>query len=88
MLPVKKLAEGSVDIDGTSVLFRSLSRDEVVSLAQFGGDTSSAEVFMLSRACSITEDEATEWRKTVDAGTAGTLLAAIAKLSGLATGEA
>ena len=88
MLPVPILATGAVDIAGTEVAFRSLSRDEVVSLAKFGDDTSAAEVFMLSRACGITEDEARVWRTQVDAPTAGTLLSAIARISGLALGEA
>jgi hypothetical protein len=88
MLPVPALGTSSVDIDGTPVPFRSLSRDEVVSLSKYGDDTGAAEVFMLSRACDITESEAADWRTKVNAETAGTLLAAIAALSGIGRGEA
>ena len=88
MLPIKALPTDTVEIAGTKVSIVSLSRDEVVSLAQFGGDTSAAEVFMLSRACSITDEEAQEWRTKVDAETAGELLQAIGALSGLKSGEA
>jgi hypothetical protein len=88
MLPTPALDTDTVDIDGTPVPIRSLSRDEVVSLAKFGDDTSAAEVFMLSRACDITEAEAAEWRTKVNAQVAGTLLAAIAALSGISRGEA
>ena len=87
-LPVVALGTGSVDIAGTAVPIRSLSRDEVVALSGFGADTSAAEVFMLSRSCDITEDEAAAWRKEVDAETAGELLAAIGDLSGLRSGKA
>ena len=85
-LPVVPLDTGSVEVGGAEVPIRSLSRDEVVSLAKFGEDTSSAEVFMLARACGITEDEAREWRTAVNAETAGTLLGAIGRMSGLAVG--
>ena len=88
MLPVPLLATCSVAIAGTEVAFRSLSRDEVVTLAKFGDDTASAETFILSRACDIPEDEARDWRTKVSAETAGELLLAIARISGLETGEA
>ena len=87
-LPAVPLATATVEVGGADVDIRSLSRDEVTSLSKYGDDTASAETFMLSRACSITEDEAREWRKTVSAPTAGDLLAAIARISGLALGEA
>lgn len=87
-LPVPGLASGTVDIDGTAVPIRSLSRDEVVALSDLRDDTAAAEVLILSRGCSITEDEAREWRTKVDAATAGTLLAGIAALSGLDRGNA
>jgi hypothetical protein len=87
-LPVPGLASGTVEIDGTAVPIRSLSRDEVVALAALREDTAEAEVFILSRSCAITEDEAREWRTKVDAATAGDLLAEIAALSGLARGNA
>jgi hypothetical protein len=87
-LPVPGLASGTVEIDGTAVPIRSLSRDEVVALSALRDDTAAAEVLILSRACSITEDEAREWRTKVDAETAGLLLSEIAALSGLARGNA
>lgn len=87
-LPVPGLASGTVDIDGTAVPIRSLSRDEVVALSALREDTAAAEVLILSRACSITEDEARDWRMKVDAETAGLLLSEIAALSGLARGNA
>ena len=87
-LPVPGLASGSVEIDGIAVPIRSLSRDEVVALSALREDTGAAEVFILSRSCAITEDEARDWRTKVDAATAGELLSAIAVLSGLERGNA
>ena len=87
-LPVPGLAQGTVDIDGIAVPNRSLSRDEVVALSGLRDDTAAAEVLILSRACSITEDEAREWRTKVNAATAGLLLSEIAALSGLDRGNA
>lgn len=83
-LPVLALDRSTVDLGGSPVEFRSLSRSEVVALAGFASDTNAAEVFMLSRACGISEDEASVWRDSVSATAAGVLLSAIATLSGLA----
>jgi hypothetical protein len=88
MLPVSPLPESDVDVGGSSVHIRSLSRDEVVTLARYADDTSEAEVFILSRACDIPEDEARAWRTQVTAPVANVLLVAIGRLSGLASGEA
>jgi hypothetical protein len=86
-LPIKPLATSSIDIEGVAVPIRSLSRHEVVSLTDFDGRTSEAEVFMLSRSAGVSEEEAQEWRDKVDATTAGELLDAIAVLSGIKRGK-
>jgi hypothetical protein len=85
-LPAVPLDTGTVEVGGADVAIRSLSRTEVVSLAKFGDDTSSAEIFMLARATGVTEDEAREWLDKVSAETAGDLLGAIGRISGLAVG--
>lgn len=87
-LPVKPLATDTLALEGTDVDFRSLSRAEVVKLADMEEDTDAAEVFILSRSTGCTEAEAVTWRETTDAATVGTLLNAIAVLSGLRRGEA
>lgn len=88
MLPDVPLATAVETVGGAEVPIRSLSRDEVVRLARFGDETGEAEVFILSRACAVTEDEARRWRESVGVVTAGDLLTAIARISGLARGEA
>lgn len=87
MLPVVALATGSVDIDGTAVPIRSLSRDEVGVLATMAEDTAAAEAFTIAKGTGVTEAAAQEWRKSVSAKTATTLLTAIAVLSGLRAGR-
>jgi hypothetical protein len=70
-----------VDIDGTAVPIKSLSRDEVLKLSRLEPDE--AEVLMISSGASIPEEEAIAWRKAVTAEMAGDLLKAIAVLSGI-----
>jgi hypothetical protein len=82
-LPIRALATSSHEIEGVAIPIRSLSRNEVVSLAKFDGDASGAETFLVSRSTGVTEEEATDWLGKVDAKTAGLLLDAIAVLSGL-----
>jgi len=88
MLPVVPLATGSVEVGGADVPIRSLSRSEVVGLTKYGDDTTSAEVFMVAKSCGLSEDEARAWLDATDAATAGELLKAIARISGIASGEA
>ena len=82
-LPTVPLARSSIEIGGEAVEFRSLSRSEVIELGEMTGDAGTAEVYVLARACGITEAEAQAWRDEVDATTAGDLLAAIREVSGL-----
>jgi len=84
-LPTPPLATGTVAIDGTDVPIRSLSRDEVVRLADL--DTTAAEVLIIASGTGVPADEAEAWRKAVDATTARTLLDAIGVLSGLRSGK-
>lgn len=88
MLPSVPLGTGSVEIAGTDVPIRSLSRSEVVSLVTFADDTTAAEAFMVSKSCGLSADDARAWLDSVDASTAGELLKAIARISGIASGEA
>lgn len=80
-LPTPPLPTGTVDIDGTAVPIRSLSRDEVVRLSSL--DVAEAEVLLISSGTSVTPEEATAWRKTVSAPVAHELLERIALLSGI-----
>lgn len=87
VLPVVDLATGSVEIGGKPVPIRSLSRDDVSSLALLGSDTAAAESFLIAKGTGVTEDAAQAWRQSVDAKTAMTLITAISVLSGLRAGR-
>ena len=81
-LPSVPLATGSVEVGGSSVAIRSLSRTEVVSLGQLD-DLTAAEVLIVSKGTGVTEDEARAWLDSVSAETANALLRAIAVISGI-----
>ncbi|MEN2251242.1 hypothetical protein, partial [Enterococcus faecium] len=70
-LPVSPLATGSVDINGTPVPLRSLSRAEAIKLQTFRGRADEAEPFILSCATGVTVEEATAWLASVNLETGG-----------------
>lgn len=82
-LPDVPLPTGTVEIAGTAVPIKSLSRTAVVSLSDLDGDSRAAEVLIVSKGTGVTDDEARAWLDSVDADTAGTLLEAVAVLSGI-----
>lgn len=82
-LPIRPLATATFDLDGQSIEYRSLSRTEVVKLADLNEDTSAAEAFMVSNSAGVTVEEATTWLNSVDAKTADGFLTAVSVLSGL-----
>ena len=82
-LPIVPLDVDTITIGGTSVQYRSLSREQVTRLASFGSDTDAAESYMISCSTGVTIDEAAEWRKQVSAPTVNELLTAISIISGL-----
>jgi hypothetical protein len=85
-LPVRELPTGRVDIDGTYVDIRSLSRAEALALQDYRGREDEAEVVILVAGTGCTEAEAQTWRESTDTRTAGLLIDAILELSGLVEG--
>jgi len=83
VLPVPNLASSIVDVAGTSVSIRSLSRMEVLHIRTFEDREEEAEVFILSRSTGQTEDEAKAFLEGHDSDTAEVLLNAVFVLSGL-----
>lgn len=87
-LPTIALPKKSVDINGTSVEIRSLSRAEAFALSsEYANRPDDAEIFVLARGTGVPEAEAKEWRDVTDPITAGKLVDAIIYLTGLATPE-
>lgn len=83
-LPINPLPTSSVDVAGTSVAIRSLSRSEALRMNAFLGREDEAEVFLLTCGTGCSEDEAKAFRDGNDTDTAGLLIDAIIGLSGLA----
>lgn len=84
-LPVVPLATAEVDVAGTTITVRRLSRSEALKLStQFTKDTADrAEAFMVACGVGVSEAEAAEWLGSVDVDTAGIVIDKIAELSGL-----
>jgi hypothetical protein len=86
-LPIIPLPASVVDVNGTPVAFRSLSRSEALALQDFRGREGEAEVYILVKATGCTEEEAQAWRESTLTMEAGKLIDAILVFSGLAEGD-
>ncbi len=86
-LPVIPLPSSSVEVNGTEVRFRSLSRSEALELKELRGDLAAAEVLIISKATGSTEEEAQTFREGTPTMEAGKLIDAILVFSGLAEEE-
>lgn len=84
-LPVVALPKATVDVDGTPVEVRSLSRSEALKLnTQFSTETvDDAEIFVIVCGTGVSEEEAREWREQTDPTTAGLVIDKIIELSGI-----
>lgn len=83
-LPVRAPAKDTVDIDGTSVSVRGLTRAETIRLGQlYGDDPNRAETFLVASGTDITEDEAEAWRNATDAPSADLVINKIVELSAI-----
>lgn len=87
-LPQVALPTKSVEVGGTPVQFRSLSRTEAMKVTtQFRDNPDGAEVFILACGVGVSEDEAAAWRNATDPTEAGKVIDGILVLSGLAEGQ-
>ena len=84
ILPHIPLPTDEVELAGTTIKITSLSRSQVLKLNNFANNPDEAETFILACGTGITEEEAAEWRNSVDPLTAGKLIDAIILLTGLA----
>jgi len=86
-LPIIPLPSSSVEVNGTAVTFRSLSRAEALSLQDYRGREDEAEALILQWATGCTADEAQAFRDSTMTEEAGKLIDAILIFSGLAEGD-
>ena len=85
ILPVRALPTAEVDIDGTTVKVRGLSRGEAMKVGTtYSADTAGAgEAFIVSCGTGVSVEEATEWLNSVDVPTSNIVLQKIIELSGM-----
>lgn len=86
-LPIIPLPSSSVEVNGATVTFRSLSRAEALSLQDYRGREDEAEVLILQWATGATPEEAQAFRDGTMTAEAGKLIDAILVFSGLAEGD-
>jgi hypothetical protein len=82
-LPIISLATDSLELNGTAVEYRSMSRAEALKLQDYKGRPDEAENYILMCGTGCTEDEAKAFRDGSDTATAGLLIDGILVLSGL-----
>jgi phosphoglycolate phosphatase-like HAD superfamily hydrolase len=84
-LPVRPLPTADVDIDGTTITVRGLSRAAALKVTTaFGAARADeAEDFIVAQGTGITEAEAHAWREATEATAAGAVVDKILELSAL-----
>lgn len=83
-LPIVEMPTDEVDIQGTKVPVRGLSRSEFVDLTKRAdGDAEVAEIGALALGAGVSEEEAEAWRDSAPCGDVGRLLDRISELSGM-----
>lgn len=88
-LPIKALPTDTVEIEGTEVPIRSLSRAEALHFSTAFAEgpleerVAEAEVYLLVHGAGVDEEEARAWRQNTDTDTAGLLIDGILALSGM-----
>jgi hypothetical protein len=85
-LPQIPLASELVDVAGTDLSVRSLSRAEQLKLAKLTDDVDHAEILLIAWATGFSEDEVRTWREETPGGVVGALVDAIVELSGMREG--
>lgn len=85
-LPHVPLNSEMVDVAGTKIEVRSLTRAEQISLTKCGDDLDAAEVGMIAMTTGFSEDEVRTWRETTPGVVVGHLVDEIARICGLGEG--
>lgn len=85
-LPQIPLTSEMVDVAGTKIEVRSLTRAQQVSLTRLADDLDAAEVALLAMSTGFSEDEVRAWRETTPGDVVGALIDEVARISGLEEG--
>ena len=90
ILPHAPLARGTVDVAGTSLAIRSLTRGEELHLRELQGQPDAdrlGEIYIIARGLDVSEEEAAAWWDESDPGAVQDLVQGIAIVSRLATAD-
>lgn len=82
-LPQVPLHSEMVDVAGTKIEVRSLSRAQQVALTKLSDDLDAAETAMLAMATGFPEAEVRTWREQTPGDVVGGLVDEVARISGL-----
>jgi len=77
-----------VDVAGTKIEVRSLSRAEQLKLTQYENDLDTAETVMIAMTTGFSEDEVRTWREETPGDVVNDLIEQIARISGVNRGTA
>jgi hypothetical protein len=87
VLPSVPLRTATVDVEGTKVEVRGLSRSEAVDLQKFVPDVDKIDTWVLACGTGVSVEEADEWRKQTPSDTVSLLVDRIGELSGFGDDE-
>ena len=83
MLPKIPLHSEMVDVAGTKIEVRSLSRAEQLKLTKYEHDLDAAETVMIAMTTGFPEDEVRTWREETPGDVVNDLIEHIARISGM-----
>lgn len=83
MLPKIPLQSEMVDVAGTKIEVRSLTRAEQLKLAKYEQDIDGAETAMIAMTTGFPEDEVRAWREETPGDVVGHLVDEIVRISGM-----
>lgn len=86
MLPKVPFHSEMVDVAGTTIEVRSLSRAEQLQLTKYEGDLDAAETAMIAMTTGFPDDEVRTWREETPGDVVGELIDAIARISKMTSG--
>lgn len=86
-LPRPTLPTSTLEIDGTFVEYRSLSRAQAIALNDYQGRPNEGEDWILACGLDVPLEEAHAWREAVTTAVGGRLLEAIIDISGLSVAD-
>jgi hypothetical protein len=86
-LPNLPLAAATLEVEGQTVSYRSLSRAQALKLSDYMGNMEAQDNFVIACGFGVSEDEARTWRDSTSFENVQKFTDAILELSGLTSKE-